>query len=228
MMKTFKFRLLVLVTLLLLWGGLAAGALLYYSVIRRGQYLEMGNRLALRQGTIQATRGRILDCNGVVLAWSEKYYDLFLVNPPSGDIRREAVIQKLRLVLPESEPEVAGDAIWLLKTDLSPSQLMALEVLLRSYPELQIVPREERLVVDYPEVRRFIGRVAYRRDLMYGVDGAEKEYDVELSGTPGEYEVMLDRRRNWIAGTWKLLAPAISGEDMKLNVALADLLEKQQ
>ena len=74
------------------------------------------------------------------------------------------------------------------------------------------------------EIRRMVGQIGYRRDVMYGVTGAEKEYDVELSGTPGEYEVMLDRRRNWITGTWKLLVPSIPGEDVKLNVSLRDLL----
>jgi len=225
MMKTFKFRLLFLVAVLLAWGGMTAGALLYYSVIRRDRYLEMGNRLALRQGTLPAPRGRILDRNGVVLAWSEKYYDLFLVNPPSGDIKREAIMKEVRQAVPGCEPETIDESSWLLKADLSPSQLLALEPLLRGHPEFRVIPREERLVVDYPEVRRLVGRIAYRRDLMYGVNGVEKDYDIELSGTPGEYEVMLDRRRNWIAGTWKLLAPAIPGDDVKLKLALGDILE---
>lgn len=224
MVKTFKFRLLLLSAVLLAWGGMTAGALLYYSVVQRDRYLELGNQLALRHGTFLAPRGRILDRNGVVLAWTEKYFDLFLINPPSGDITNDAMMRKLKDIVPDSEPETIDRSSWLLKTNLSPDQILGLEPLLHHYPELQVIPREERLVVDYPEIRRMVGQIGYRRDVMYGVTGAEKEYDVELSGTPGEYEVMLDRRRNWITGTWKLLVPSIPGEDVKLNVSLRDLL----
>lgn len=227
MMKSFKFRLLVLSAVLLAWGGMTAGALLYYSVVQCERYLELGNRLALRHGTFQAPRGRILDRNGVVLAWTEKYYDLFLLNPPSGDIANDAMIRKVRDIVPDCEPETIDRSSWLLKANLSPNQLLGLEQLLHRYPELQVIPREERLVVDYPEIRRLIGEIGYRRDVMYGVSGAEREYDVELAGTPGEYEVMLDRRRNWITGTWKLLVPAIPGDDVKLNVALSELVEDE-
>ncbi len=204
---------------------MTAGALLYYSVIQRDKYLALGNRMALRLGKLQAPRGRILDRNGVVLAWSEKYFDLFLVNPSTDNIEQEMMMKEVRMAVPDCEPEVVDETTWLLKANLSPFQLLGLEQLLRGYPELQVIPREERLVVDYPEVRKIIGQVGLREEVMAGQSGAEKEYNVELTGVPGEYEVMLDRRRNWIAGTWKLLVPAIPGEDVKLDFALSELLE---
>ena len=78
-MKLFERRLIFLLILLLVWSACASGALLYYSVYARERYLKAGQRLALRRGDFQATRGRILDRNGVSLAWSERYFDFYFI-----------------------------------------------------------------------------------------------------------------------------------------------------
>lgn len=222
-MKTFKLRLIILLIVLLSWGGTTAGALFYYGILHRDKYLELGNRLALREGTYEAPRGRLLDRNGTPLAWTEKYFDLYLVNPSVEQIAHEALIKAVRGAVSDCEPETVDENTWLLKLNLSPQQMLALERLLRSYPELKIRSRLERIVVEYPEIRKLIGQVAYDGEIMRGVSGAEKEYDVELSGTPGKYEVMLDRRRNWIPGTWKLHVPAIAGKDIRLKFTVAEI-----
>ncbi len=223
-MKTFKLRLIILLIILLSWGGTTAGALFYYSVLHRDKYLALGNRLALREGSYAAPRGRLLDRNGTPLAWTEKYFDLYLVNPQVEQVTHEVLIKEVREVVPDCEPETVDETTWLLKLNLSPLQMVGLERLLRSYPELKIRPRLERIVVDYPEIRKLIGLVVYDGEAMKGVSGVEKEYDRELAGTPGRYEVMLDRRRNWIPGTWKLLVSAAAGEDVHLKFSVDEIV----
>lgn len=223
-MKLFERRLISLLILLLVWSACASGALLYYSVYARGRYLEAGQRLALRRGDFQATRGRILDRNGVSLAWSERYFDLYILQAKSGGVTPELIIKAVRDVVPDCEVAVISKTSWLLKTALTPSQILNMEPLMRSYPELTIQARTERRTVDYLEIKHEIGETVDGNGVLVGISGAELTHNSQLSGVPGTYEVMLDRRRNWIPGTWRLVKPVVPGRDVKLEFSIAELI----
>jgi cell division protein FtsI/penicillin-binding protein 2 len=96
------------------------------------------------------------------------------------------------------------------------------------YRGLKIVPRLERRYVDYPEVRKVLGKVGIRDGKYHGIEGVEQEYDSELIGEDGIYVVMLDRYRNWIPGTWKLKAEMQPGKDVKLENSLEDIIKMQK
>ena len=81
----------------------------------------------------------------------------------------------------------------------------------------------ERIAVNIPEVREKIGATQLKNGELYGVSGWEKSYDTLLRGTPGKYEVMLDRRRRWIDSSWKLVTPAVPGKDVKVPFRLEEI-----
>jgi cell division protein FtsI/penicillin-binding protein 2 len=125
--------------------------------------------------------------------------------------------------LPDAALHRVKDSVFLLKHEISPEKILALEPLLIKFPDLKIYPRVERKVVDYMEVRNYIGRVELKDGNQRGVSGFEKEYDSILAGAGGIYEVMLDRHKNWVQGTWALKRKAVPGNDVKLNVSLEEI-----
>ncbi|MHB9138943.1 MAG: hypothetical protein ACYC4Q_06030, partial [Victivallaceae bacterium] len=103
-----------------------------------------------------------------------------------------------------------------------------LEPLLTKFPDLKIFPRTVRKVVDYAEVRSYIGHVELKDGRATGLSGIEKECDCDLTGTMGIYEVMLDRHKNWVPGTWKLKNKAVPGKDVKLDLTLEEIKKQQR
>jgi cell division protein FtsI/penicillin-binding protein 2 len=96
------------------------------------------------------------------------------------------------------------------------------------YSGVKIIPRLERRYVDYPEVRKFLGKVVINNGKCYGLDGAERDYDSELNGIDGVYVVMLDRYRKWIPGTWKLKTEMLPGKDVMLENSIEDIISMQK
>ncbi|MFA6101771.1 MAG: hypothetical protein WCV67_01685 [Victivallaceae bacterium] len=219
----FKLRAVRLLWCILIWAVLASCWLFYYSVFARQKYIELGNKIAVRQGTYYAGRGRILDKNDRVLAWSEKYFDLYLISLEEDPNIRSMILRKVTEIMPEAALHRVKDSVFMLKREMSPEKIIALEPLLTKFPDLKILSRTERKVVDYAEVRNYIGRVEFKDGNQHGVSGIEKDYDSVLSGIGGIYEVMLDRHKNWVQGTWLLKRKAVSGNDVKLDVSIEDI-----
>lgn len=219
----FKLQAARLLWCILIWAVLASCWFFYYSVFARQKYIELGNKIAVRQGTYYAGRGRILDKNDRVLAWSEKYFDLYLMSSEDDPNIRSMVVRKVAEIFPDAALHRVKDSDFLLKREISPEKILALEPLLTKFPDLKIFPRTERRVVDYAEVRNYIGRVEFKEGNQLGVSGIEKDYDNILAGTCGIYEVMLDRHKNWVQGTWLLKRKAVPGNDVKLDVSLEEI-----
>ena len=219
----FKLQAARLLWCILIWAVLASCWFFYYSVFARQKYIELGNKIAVRQGTYYAGRGRILDKNDRVLAWSEKYFDLYLMSSEDDPNIRSMVVCKVAEIFPDAALHRVKDSNFLLKREISPEKILALEPLLTKFPDLKIFPRTERRVVDYAEVRNYIGRVEFKEGNQLGVSGIEKDYDNILAGTCGIYEVMLDRHKNWVQGTWLLKRKAVPGNDVKLDVSLEEI-----
>jgi cell division protein FtsI/penicillin-binding protein 2 len=219
----FKFRAVILLAVITLWGIAAFAGLLYYAILARDKYLHLGNKLALREGTFYPVRSRILDRNGIVLAWSVKYFDLYLLDPSGNKNLLKRTFKKVKAIIPDADLEPDRDAMYLLRKNISPHQIVALENLLARQLSLQIITRIERKTVDYPKVRRLLGKVKYYEGRQCGISGFEKLYDEELTGTPGKYKVMLDRSKTWIKGTWELTQRAVPGKDVKLKKSIAEM-----
>ncbi|MCP3966130.1 MAG: hypothetical protein GY750_06865 [Lentisphaerae bacterium] len=221
--RIFKKRAVAVLILLVLWAAAAAGAFLHYALLNREKYIKLGNKIAFRRGTFYLSRSKILDRNGIVLAWTEKYYDLSYLDLSGSNKRRTIIIDYLKEILPELLPEKISENIWLLYAGLPPHTIPKLVPLLSIYHELKITPRHERCIVAYPEVKKFIGTVEHAGGHLEGISGIEKKYNDILNGEPGEYTVMLDRHKNWIKGSWKLTKKAQPGKNVKLKLSLEDI-----
>lgn len=193
---------------------LALGRAWYIAIPGRGKYIAAGEEMARREVAIPAFRGSIIDADGVALAWSEHFYDLVSIAPARLPLTNEEVAE-LKKVIPGMD--VAGKT---LKRNLSPGEVMSLEELIRSGVRVRIIARNERIVIDSPEVRRRVGQVRSVSGTLRGVSGWEKEFDRELSGSPGRMSVMLDRNRNWIRSSVKVLTPMTEGRDIRVDYSL--------
>ena len=186
---------------------------------RSTYYLEAGRKIALIRGDYHPPRARLLDADHVPLAWSERYFDLIWQEPtapPTGTLRKLAA----ELALP-MELEADGQN-WILHRDLTPEELLKTAPVLQKHPALLVRSRLERIAVNIPEVREKIGMTELRQGALQGISGWELQYDAQLRGTPGRYEVMLDRRRRWIDSTWNLITPAIPGRDVRVPFRLEE------
>ncbi len=202
---------------------LAAGVVLSVILIRawyfagpcRAEALAAGERMARLEAAIPAVRGRILDASGVVLAWSERRFDL-LVSPDFND---DAALTAL---LPPGPERSTG--VW--RRSLSGEELLLLESWVKERRQLRIVSRLERIVINSPRWRGRIGGCVVNNGVLEGISGLELEYDKLLRGTPGVFQVMLDPHRRWIESSWTLLSPPVNGKDVRLPEAIAGDLNR--
>ncbi len=226
MFNMFKNRNRIILTVFIIWAFVITFRLFYYTSYSREHYLEEGNRNAWRNGTIPAARGRILDKDGLPLAWTRRYHDLVIEVYPdlcrTNSVLVREINGKMHGLIPDEKKEKY------VKKGLSPSEISLLRGYMEKYRGVKITPRLERIYVDYPEVRRILGKVDVYNGRYCGLDGVEQEYDSELNGTDGMYVVMLDRYRNWIPGTWKSKTEMLPGKDVMLEKSLEDILSMQK
>lgn len=226
-MDRFKFRIQIVLVIVLLWGLLNGAWLFYYSVYAASAYVEAGNKLAWRQGRIPATRGRIFDNSGKLLAWNEKFFDLVLLDIPSGIDKKEKLINTVQRVVKDAQfPKVlVGKKVFVIRKSLSPGQVADLADVLKSFRELKVELRYERRYIDYFQVQAYLGGVKIVDGVFRGVKGIEKIYDEKLRGVDGLYFVMLDRNGNWIPSTSRIKQKMIPGKDVHLDVSIRDITD---
>ena len=197
------------------WSAAAVSRVLWIAGPRREHFIAAGERIARIERELPALRGRILDRNGVPLAWSERYYDLVSTVPADA-----VDVPAVRATLCETLPRLAADAappVWC--RGLSPAELLALEAVVRGGTvPVTIRMREERIAVNSPALRERLGSCESRNGTLVGVNGLESEFNARLTGRPGRFAVMLDRWRCWIPASWKLLRPAVPGRDVTVEL----------
>jgi cell division protein FtsI/penicillin-binding protein 2 len=222
----FKNRNRIIIAVFIVWAFFITFRLFYYTSYSREYYLEEGNRNAWRSGTIPAARGRILDKNGLPLAWTRRYHDLVIEVYPDLCRPNSMLVNELNGKIQGLSPDEKKEKY--VKKGLSPSEISLLRDYMSKYSGVKIIPRLERRYVDYPEVRKFLGKVDINNGKCYGLDGAERDYDSELNGIDGVYVVMLDRYRKWIPGTWKLKTEMLPGKDVMLENSIEDIISMQK
>lgn len=186
---------------------------LQIGVISRERFLLAGEKLSLKNVTLPARRGSILDKNNVPLAWSERHFELWSALP-SGEHFLPRQEERLREIFPDCIFSSATGGSSLLRLNLTAGEIAALEPLIRHGFPVRIRSKTRRLTVNSPELRRRIGSV--RNGI--GVSGWELEYDHLLQGKNGRGQVMLDRRRNWIRSTWKTAVSPVHGRNVVVPV----------
>ena len=216
----FRRRTLALCGVFALWALAAVLRTWYVSGPGRDKFIAVGERTARRTFLLPAPRGGILDPGGVLLVWSERFYDLVALLPEGETLTAEETA-----MLAAAVPGISGNSGVLLR-GLAPEEVLALEKPLRSGAvRARIVPRDERMMIDSPAVRRLAGKVERRDGVWRGVSGWEAKFDDTLAGSPGKFTVLLDRRRNWIPTTLRMLETPEPGRDVILDRRLRELEE---
>ena len=215
-------RLTVLLFGFCLWGILILLRLAQFMVFDRDRYLEAMQREAVFEGVVPGARGRILDRDSRVLAWSDRVFAVHWRVP------REAAQTSTLLALLDTEPWLTatlprplppaalGTRLELAR-DLPAEDAARLETLANQVPGLEITAGFRRHVVPEPGWREYIGRVAHGADgTEVGLSGVEQEYDDILRGLPGTFHVMLDKDGRWLPETWQKVSDLRPGLDVQL------------
>lgn len=219
----FKKRATLLMAGAVIWALITVNYLFYFSYLNRAEYINAGYKLAMRRGYYSAGRGRILDKNGVPLAWSERFFDLFLLKSPELPKFQKMLDAKLRHIFQDIKSCTSIAPFSVIYYNIPPNEIPRLERIIHEFPDLKIIPRTERVVVDHPEIKKLIGKVEMRDGLLAGISGIELQFDQTLTGQVGSYTVMLDRHKNFINGTWSLVKKAKPGGDITLQSSCAEL-----
>lgn len=227
--EKFRKRSGVVFIVLIVWAGLAAAHIFYYSWFKRDKLLKESLHLAWREGTLPSLRGRILSADSRLLAWTELTHDLILRKTSPKAKRFEELIRQLTDALPDLSPDEKEDFI-LLKQNISPDEILKIEKVLSGYSELAVVPRMTRRTIGNPAVRRLLGTTDSRENdpSLKGKDGLEKKYDDLLAGKPGTFRVMLDRSGNWVSGTIEITVPPENGKDVTLTEPFEALANRKE
>lgn len=210
----FRKRSKVALSLFFIWIGAAACFLSYFTVIAGDAYIRMGEKLAWRRALYGGVRGRILDADGLALAWTELSYSL-QAKPPFED--------GLRHTLADIFPGYDFNSAENFEIPrLSPEQISGVATLVESSSRLKLIIVEKRITRAEPEVKKLVGEV----DGVSGVSGLEQFHDKELRPEPGMYAVMLDRYGNWVRGSWRLEAKPVNGADVRTETSLREILRQ--
>ena len=224
----FKKQVNIIILLLMFWAVICIAMFFYYAVLAKDKYIKLGNKLAQRELSYYPERSKILDKNGIILAWSEKYYDLYYYNLTGSPERAKLIYRRIKKIFPKAKEPHKQTVQSVMLRALQPRQILALEKLIYLFQELQIAPRIERKVVNYPNVISKIGQVRFVSGRLVGLNGFEKLYNKVLSGTPGKFRVMLDCNKNWIKNSGRSIIMAVPGKNVQLQLTLEEIRKRRQ
>ena len=214
----YKKRLFLLSAFFGAWLLLIPLRIFYFIGPGRTETVLRGEELARQSGLLPAIRGRIITRDGHILAWNERFFDLECAVPLSPELRSFLTSALSRELLAEEKTICRG---------LSAAEFSVIRKSARRYPELKIVPRVERCYTKDARLHVFLGRCEWQNNRLTGISGIEKQYDDTLAGESGQYEVMLDRYRNWIKRSLRFRRKPRHGHNLYLNHSLAELTAQE-
>ena len=154
---SWRFRAVIFFSLLLVWAAAALLRAVWLAGPRSAEYIAQGEKMARFHGTLPAMRGRILDRAGRMLVWSERYFDLYLTLPEGMKPEDETFDAVRKTVKDLKIPEAGTGTPVLLKRDLAPAELLALEPVVKNNRAFRIESRVERIAVRKRRTGRRIG-----------------------------------------------------------------------
>lgn len=226
--RNLKKRSDIIILCLAVWALMCLAMFFYYSVIAKEKYIKIGNQIARRELVYYPERSKILDKNAVVLAWSEKHFDLYYNNLTDSPKQIKIIYERIKNIFPNAQKPSPRSLHSIMVRDLQPKQIIALEKSIYLYQELHISSRIERKVVDYPKVQALIGKAKMINGQLTGITGMEKLYNHTLSGTHGRFKIMLDRNKNWIKNSYKSIKLATLGKKVRLKLSIEEIRRGQK
>lgn len=220
----FKLRSSILLILFLIWSIILLCKIFSCSVLKRPDLLRQTLRLAWREGSLPAQRGRILDKNGKILAKDRLRCALIMDYYPLHPERERRLLQKLRIMDPGftiDHRQIVFPHV--IKTDLTLEEIREYRRLFLGNPEVRVQGYFERDT--NPELEKVLGNTAINdKKESVGISGLEKTHDMTLSGKSGQFVVMLDRQGKWVNDTLRILVQPVNGQDIRLKQSTEELL----
>jgi cell division protein FtsI (penicillin-binding protein 3) len=202
---SFRTRVLVLAAVLAVAFGSLGVRLAWLQLVRAGELAAIAERQHSRTIVLHAQRGPIVDRNGAPLATSASAESLFAQPRIVGDPARVAARLAPIIDVPAGELHaafVSGKPFVWLKRRLEPATVAAVKVLRE--PGLGFLPEPLRL---YPN-RELAAHVIGFEGIDGGLEGVERGWNAELTGTPGKALVGRDALGREVVQQRMLKAPS--------------------
>ncbi|GAB4396414.1 MAG: penicillin-binding protein 2 [Rhodoferax sp.] len=205
----------IVAMLALAFGGLLSRAT-YIQVIGNDFFKRQGEVRFARTLTLPASRGRILDRNGVVLASSIPVPSIWAL---PEDVERDpdkldALARLLELTPAELEQKLADETksfVWL-KRQVDPAVAERVAAL-----NLRGIYQRNEYQRQYPEGEAAAHVVGFTNVEDQGQEGMELAFNAQLAGKNGSRRVIKDRMGRVVEDVGEQLAP-VDGRDLQLSI----------
>jgi cell division protein FtsI (penicillin-binding protein 3) len=193
------------------------GRAVYIQIVGTSFYLRQGEIRHVRQLELPASRGRILDRNGQILAASIPTPSLWAIpkdlNAGSDKLQRRALAKLLGMTPLELEGKLDDNQnfVWLRRQVDEPVAKAALALKL---PGVHTVAEYKRV---YPEGEAAAQVVGFTDIEDKGVAGIEVALQKELAGRDGSRRVIKDRLGQVVEDVGESVAP-VDGRDITLSI----------
>lgn len=225
--SSFRYRTLLILLLLSLWGVLSIFQL-YACVIKdREKMLAKCAEFAWKTAVVPGKRGAICDRNGTILAHNILEYSILLTHLPKTPVRRRRLLKRLQKDFPSFQQfPPAGKFPHTLKKGLTAKEIALYSEKYHFWQEVTIRSKMKRICL-YPALDTLIGRTAFNdQGEMAGISGLEKELDALLAGRSGTYQVMVDRFGVWYPESLRILRKPRHGKNVKTDFLLEERLSR--
>ncbi|MFM0377121.1 penicillin-binding protein 2 [Paraburkholderia strydomiana] len=199
----------------LVFGAFAAlaGRALWVQVVNRDFYIDQGQKRYQRTIELDATRGRIVDRNGSMLAVSLATYEIWASPKLLDEAALPPLSKLLDLPLAELRRRLSGDKTFvLLKRQVDADTAGHLSKL--GLAGITQIADSKRF---YPEGESAAHVVGFTDIEDNGQEGVELAANEQLLGMPGHREVIRDRLGRVVSET-RPLVPAHNGETIHLTI----------
>jgi cell division protein FtsI (penicillin-binding protein 3) len=199
----------------LVFGAFAAlaGRAFWVQVVNRDFYVDQGQKRYQRTIELDATRGRIVDRNGSMLAVSLATYEIWASPKLLDEAALPPLSKLLDLPLAELRRRLSGDKTFvLLKRQVDADTAGHLSKL--GLAGITQIADSKRF---YPEGESAAHVVGFTDIEDNGQEGVELAANEQLLGVPGHREVIRDRLGRVVSET-RPLVPAQNGETIHLTI----------
>lgn len=194
------------------FGGLAARAF-WVQVVNQNFYAGQGQKRYQRVIELDATRGRIVDRNGSMLAVSLATYEVWATPRLLDETCFLPLARLLKVPLVELRSRVAGDKTFvLLKRQVDADTASRIDKL--QLAGITQIADSKRF---YPEGESAAHVVGFTDIEDKGQEGVELAANLQLSGAAGQREVIRDRLGRVVSDT-RPLVPAHNGATIRLTI----------
>jgi cell division protein FtsI (penicillin-binding protein 3) len=213
--KTPLWRSRFLVVMVGLGSALLVGRAAYIQIVATDFYLKQGEARYAHTLEVPASRGRILDRNGLLLATSVAAPSIWAI-PKDVDAdagEKKKLAQALGMTVAELNDRLDGNPnfVWL-KRQADDSVWKAVQAL-----ELKGIHKVSEYRRQYPEAEASAHVVGFTGVEDKGQEGIELAYQAQLQGRDGQREVVKDRLGNIVESIGDPQRP-VNGQDIELSI----------